>query len=76
MDLIISVDTSLVHIAATMGIETYLFIPLVPDYRWGLKDSQDWYPSLKLLRQKSRDDWTNPLKMGNEILKKLLSSRS
>ncbi|MFL2679016.1 MAG: tetratricopeptide repeat protein [Alphaproteobacteria bacterium] len=76
MDVVFTVDTSLVHIAATMGIETYLFIPLVPDYRWGLKDSQDWYPSLKLLRQKSRDDWTNPLKMGNEILKKLLSSRS
>ena len=37
MDVIFTVDTSLVHLAGTLGKKTYLFLPLVPDYRWGLK---------------------------------------
>ena len=37
MDVILTVDTSLVHLAGTLGKKSYLFLPLVPDYRWGLK---------------------------------------
>ena len=46
MDVVFTIDTSLVHLAGTMNKKTYLFLPFVPDYRWGLKETQDWYPSV------------------------------
>ena len=52
MDVIFTVDTSLIHLAGTLGKKAYLFLPLVPDYRWGLKSKQEWYPEVNLLRQK------------------------
>jgi len=76
MDLILSVDTSLVHLAGTLGKKTYLFLPAVPDWRWGLKETQDWYPSVSLLRQKNVDDWTFPIQESIRILKETLRSRS
>ena len=62
MDVILTVDTSLVHLAGTLGKKSYLFLPLVPDYRWGLKSKQEWYPEVNLLKQKKIDDWTHPIK--------------
>ena len=74
MDIIFSVDTSLVHMAGTMNKTTYLLLPKVPDYRWGLEGNQDWYPSVKALRQKDVDNWSYPLKECQNLLKKSLSS--
>ncbi len=73
MDLVLTVDTSLVHLSGSIGKETYLYLPKVPDWRWGLKDKQDWYKSVHLLRQKDIDDWSIPLKESEKILKKLSS---
>ena len=73
MDLVLTVDTSLVHLSGSIGKETYLYLPKVPDWRWGLKDKQDWYESVHLLRQKDIDDWSIPLKESEKILKKLSS---
>ena len=69
MDVILTVDTSLVHMAGTLGKKTYLFLPLVPDYRWGLKSKQEWYPEVNLLRQKKIDDWTHPVKEAKRFWK-------
>ena len=74
MDAIFTVDTSLVHLSGTMNKKTFLFLPLVPDYRWGLNEKQDWYPSVQLLRQKSKDDWSYPISECKKILTKMLSS--
>ncbi len=73
MDIILTVDTSLVHLSGSIGKNTYLYLPKVPDWRWGLKDKQDWYKSVHLLRQRDIDDWSIPLKESEEILKKLSS---
>ncbi len=73
MDVILTVDTSLVHLAGSMGKETYLYLPVIPDWRWGLNDTQQWYPSVSLLRQKSIDDWGHPISKSASILNKKLS---
>ena len=76
MDMIFTVDTSLVHIAGTMNKKTFLFLPKVPDYRWGLKNNQEWYPSVSLLRQEKLDDWKKPIEDCQKIINSSLSSRS
>lgn len=61
MDLVLSVDTSLLHLSGALGKRTWLLLPQVPDWRW-MRDREDtpWYPSVKLYRQTTRGDW-NPV---------------
>ena len=73
MDVILTIDTSLVHMSGTLGKKTFLFLPLVPDFRWGLNKNQEWYPNLELLRQAKIDDWTQPVKEAKKLIKKLSS---
>ena len=58
MDLVISVDTSVAHLAGALGKPVCLLLPLVPDWRWMLqrKDSP-WYPSIKIYRKNSLGKW-------------------
>jgi len=58
LDLIISVDTSVVHLAGALGAPTWTLLAQTPDWRW-LNDRKDspWYPSMRLIRQESRGDW-------------------
>lgn len=69
MDLVIAVDTSIAHLAASLGIDTWVAIPKKPDYRWMLKKkTTPWYPTMRLFRQTEIDDWNAPF---NEMAKKL-----
>ena len=58
LDLIISCDTALAHLAGALGCPTWLAAKHVPDWRW-LLDRSDcpWYPSMRLFRQSHRGDW-------------------
>ena len=57
-DLIITSDTSIAHLAGGLSKETWLLLQHVPDWRWGLeKENTLWYPSMRLFRQKDRNNW-------------------
>ncbi len=58
MDLLITVDTALAHLAGALGKPVWLLLPLVADFRWleGREDSP-WYPTMWLIRQKHAGDW-------------------
>jgi len=58
LDLVICIDTSVAHLSATLGVETWLLVSYVPDWRWGLTGSSTkWYPSVRIFRQKNLNDW-------------------
>jgi len=69
LDLVISADTVVVHLAGAMGKPVWVLLPLVPDWRWML-DRQDcpWYPTMRLFRQSRRGDWQLPLRQIMEAL--------
>lgn len=71
LDLVVTVDTVVLHLAAAMGKETLGLIPFKPDWRWGLNDAKSvWYPdTLRLLRQDKLGDWSNVVEQLNEIIK-------
>ena len=58
LDLLISVDTALVHLTGALGRPVWAAIPFAPDWRW-LREREDspWYPTLRLFRQTTRGDW-------------------
>ena len=62
MDVVISVDTSVAHLASALGKDTWVLLPYAPDWRWllGRKDSP-WYPSARLYRQDEKRTWDNVL---------------
>jgi hypothetical protein len=58
LDLVISVDTSVAHLAASLNKPTLILIPYAPDWRWMLnRDYTPWYPTVKLYRQTILGDW-------------------
>ncbi len=58
MDLLITVDTSVAHLAGALGIPTLLLITHQPDYRWLLgREDSPWYPTMRLYRQPRCGDW-------------------
>jgi tetratricopeptide (TPR) repeat protein len=74
LDLVISVDTSVVHLAGALGKPVWTLLPFVPDWRW-LIDRNDtpWYPTMRLFRQPRLRDWVSLMKeVADELKKKVL----
>lgn len=72
MDLIISVDTSVAHLAAAMDKPVWILLPFAPDFRWLLeRRDSPWYPSALLYRQPSIGNWPAVIKQVCEKLQEL-----
>ena len=58
LDLIVAVDTAVIHLAGALGVPTFVLIPYTPDWRWlRSRDDTPWYPSLRLFRQPKPREW-------------------
>ena len=69
-DLVIAVDTSIVHLAGAMGRPVWALLASAPDWRWMLnREDSPWYPTVRILRQSQTGSWNQVV----EGLKKLVS---
>ena len=77
MDKVISSCTSVAHLAAAMGKETWIISPVLPYYLWADgKDTSIWYRNVKLFRQEKYGDWDAPLaKITGEFTEKIRGVR-
>jgi hypothetical protein len=75
LDLVITSDTSIPHLAGALGIPVWLALPYVPDWRWLLdRTDSPWYPTMYLFRQKSPGDWSPVFQQIQSTLRQLLTS--
>jgi tetratricopeptide (TPR) repeat protein len=73
LDLVISVDTSIAHLAGTLGKNTWLILKCDPDWRWFSDDNKTpWYPSISIFRQDRIGSWKNPFSQIESNLEKLI----
>lgn len=62
LDLVITVDTSMGHLAGALGKPAWILIPKAADWRWMIdREDSPWYPSVRLFRQQKPGDWDGPL---------------
>ena len=72
LDLVISVDTAVAHLAGAMAKPTWTLLKYAPDWRWLLgRDDCPWYPGMRLFRQKQQGDWRAPVADLAEALRQL-----
>lgn len=72
LDLVLAVDTAVAHLAGALDRPTWLLLPANADFRWlQYRNDSPWYPSMRLFRQKSPNDWISVLDQVNEAFDQL-----
>jgi tetratricopeptide (TPR) repeat protein len=76
LDLLISVDTSVAHLAGALGRPAWVLLPYVPDWRWLLdREDSPWYPSLRLFRQTQTAEWPSVVQRVKAALQAFIVKR-
>ena len=76
LDLVISVDTSVAHLAGALGRPTWLLLPFAPDWRWMMERTDSpWHPQMRLFRQIRRGDWRSVVEEVRDALVNLSHAR-
>lgn len=71
IDLLITVDTMLAHLAGALGKPVWVLLPFAADWRWMLhRRDSPWYPTMKLFRQPAPGDWQSPVREITEALRR------
>lgn len=72
LDLVISVDTGVCHLAGALGVPTWILLPEPADWRWLVGHSDTpWYPNVRLFKQKKQGDWSGAIEEIVHQLKEL-----
>jgi hypothetical protein len=76
LDLVITVDTSIAHLAGGLGVPVWILLSQLGEWRWGRdREHCRWYPTARLFRQTEEDQWAPVLARVREALQALLASR-
>jgi tetratricopeptide (TPR) repeat protein len=76
LDLVISVDTSVAHLAGTLAKPVWVLLPFVPDWRWLLgREDSPWYPTARLFRQSASNNWDAVIRHVRAALVEFIQSR-
>jgi tetratricopeptide (TPR) repeat protein len=77
LDLVITVDTAIAHLAASMGKPVWVLLGSVPEWRWALAgETTPWYPSMRLFRAQERGGWTKLMKQIATELERCVARRT
>ena len=77
LDLVITVDTSVAHLAGGLACPTWILLPYTPDYRWLLdRDDSPWYPTVRLFKQDASRDYAGVIERISGELQAKIAARS
>jgi tetratricopeptide (TPR) repeat protein len=77
LDLVISVDTAVAHLAGALGRPVWTLLKFAPDWRWLLgREDSPWYPTMRLFRQERQGDWRQPVARVVASLRALVTGRA
>jgi tetratricopeptide (TPR) repeat protein len=77
VDLLITVDTSVAHLAGALAKPVWLLLPVCPDWRWLTeRDDSPWYPTVRLIRQQRYQDWDGVFEAVTSRLRALVATRT